>query len=300
MDTYPFQQVTRRFQDGLPLEIMHIERHGDLGLHTHQFSELVIVLKGSGLHMTPAGDYPITAGDVFVLHGDQAHGYRDTAELELVNILFRMDELAIPMLDLTSSPGYHALFTLEPLFRQRDSFESRLRLTPEQLRNVTDLLRRLTMEYESTAPGKQIASLAYFMLIMTDLCRYYSRTETPGAQPLLRLGRVIGYIQEHFADQFSLDDLARIGCISRRTLTREFARAMDCSPMEYVIRLRINRAVDLLLGQGASITDIAFQVGYQDSNYFTRQFRATMGCNPREFRRRQLICRQPTPANPPP
>jgi AraC-like DNA-binding protein len=204
-----------------------------------------------------------------------------------------MDELEIPLLDMVSLPGYHALFTLEPIFRQRDSFESRLRLTPEQLQNIADLVRRLELESQSESPGRKFASLAYFMLIVADLCRYYSHTVDPAAQQLLRLGRVIGYMQEHWADQFTLDDLARIGYMSRRTLTREFGRVMGCSPIEYLIRLRINRAVDLLRRSNARITDIAFQTGFQDSNYFARQFRATIGCSPREFRSRWQFSSDP-------
>ncbi len=277
-------QIERVFSDGLALEVMHILRHADTDLHTHDFSELVIVLHGSGMHRSPAGDYPIGAGDVFVLHGDQAHGYRNTAGLELVNILFRMNELALPLQDVVSLPGYHVLFTLEPMFRQRDRFESRLRLLPDELRHVGELVSRLEIETKNRVPGWRIAILAYFMLLMADLCRYYSHMDDPAAQPLLRLGRVIGHLEQHYSDQLTLDELAVIGCMSRRTLTREFRRAMGCSPIEYLIRLRINHARLLLQDSSAGITEIAFRVGFQDSNYFARQFRAVVGCSPRDFR----------------
>jgi len=283
MTTHPPTQIDHCLPAGFPLEVMHIQHHQNTELHSHGFSELVIILRGSGVHISPTGDYPIGAGDVFVLHGDQAHGYRETADLELVNILFRMDELAIPLLDVVSLPGYHALFTLEPMFRQRDSFESRLRLAPEQLQHIGDLVQRLLLEFGSLTPGRQFAAMAYFMLIVTDLCRYYSKMEDPAAQPLLALGRVIGYLQQHYAESLMLDDLARIGCMSRRTLTREFRRAMGCSPIDYLIRLRINKAVELLRDGTASVTEVAFRVGFQDSNYFSRQFRAVKGCRPRDL-----------------
>lgn len=277
------------FPDGMPLRVMHIPHHADTRLHTHDFSELVVVLQGSGVHISPAGDYPIHAGDVFVLHGDQAHGYRDTAGLSLVNILFRLDELAIPLLDIVSLPGYHALFTLEPRFRQRDSFESRLRLTPEQLQQISEMAQRLTREYGSQTPGRKFTVTAYFMLIVADLCRYYSHLEDPAAQPLLRLGRIIGYLQQHYTEHLTLDDLASVGCMSRRTLTREFRKAMNCSPIDYLIRVRIDRAQALLRDDSLSITEVAFRVGFQDSNYFARQFRVLVGCRPRDLRGRQGV-----------
>lgn len=284
----PFK-IDRYFQDGIALEVLHIQHHSATKVHTHGFSELVIVLGGSGIHISPAGDYSIGAGDVFVLHGNQAHGYRNTAKLELVNILFCMDELAIPLQDVVSLPGYHALFTLEPMFRQRDNFESRLRLTPIELQQIAELVNRLRKESGSRAAGWRFAAVACFMLLMADLCRYYSHMEDPAAQSLLRLGRVLGYIEQYYGEQLTLDQLAGIGDMSRRTLTREFSRAMGYSPVEYLIRLRINHAANLIQDGDASITDIAFRVGFQDSNYFTRQFRTVMGCSPREYRKRHAV-----------
>jgi len=276
--------IERHFPDGFALEVMHIQRHADTRVHTHEFSELVIVLRGSGVHISPAGDYPIVVGDVFVLHDVQAHGYRNTAGLELVNILFRMEELAIPLRDIVSLPGYHALFTLEPLFRRRDKFEGRLRLSPDALRHASELVHRMEGEMQNRLAGWQCAALGGFMLLMTDLSRAYSHMVEPAAQPLLRLGRVIGYLEQHYADSLSLDELAGIGCLSRRTLTRGFRRAMGCSPIEYLIRLRIQHAARLLQDTQAGVTEVALRVGFSDSNYFARQFRAVMGCSPRQYR----------------
>lgn len=290
-------QIPREFLDGVALDVMHITRHGNTELHTHGFSELVIILRGSGVHISPAGDYPISAGDAFVLHGNQAHGYRETRDLELVNILFCLDELAMPLHDVASLPGYHALFTLEPLFRRRDKFESRLRLTVEELRQVTELVNRLEKESHSRVAGWRFAAAACFMLLMADLCRCYSHMADPAAQPLLRLGRVIGHITQHYSDSLTLDQLAGVGDMSRRTLTREFRRAMGCSPIEYLIRRRLDRAVALLRESTLSMTDIAFRVGFLDSNYFARQFRAGMGCSPREYRHRLAAARGQLPAS---
>jgi len=270
--------------DTPPLSARYIPHHTDTTLHSHEFSELVIVLHGSGVHISPAGDYPIHAGDVFVLHGEQAHGYRNTEDLGLVNILFRLDELAMPLLDIVSMPGYHALFTLEPLFRHRDSFESRLRLTPEQLSLIGELAQQMVREDSSQTPGRQFTAMAYFMLIIADLSRYYSHMEDVTAQPLLRLGRVIGFLQQHYAEYITLDELSSVGCMSRRSLTREFKKAMNCSPMDYLLNLRINHAKELLRDRNLSITEVAFRVGFQDSNYFTRQFHALVGCRPRDLR----------------
>jgi len=285
----PVRRLTRAevFRQGqIPLDLRRIHRHPSTGMHSHDFSELVVVLRGTGIHVAPTGEYPIGAGDAFVLHGEQAHAYLNTEDLDLVNILFSLEELGLPGADISALPGFHVLFTLEPKYRRRDRFESRLRLSPENLRHIAGLIDRLEAELERRDPGWAFTATAYFMLIVADLCRFYSHVEDPAAQPLLRLGRVISHLERHYADPVTLDDLARVGRMSRRTLTRVFRNAFACSPIDYLVRLRVRHAMDLLQDADLSITEVAFQVGFRDSNHFSRQFRAVAGTSPREYRRR--------------
>jgi AraC-like DNA-binding protein len=275
------------FHGSFPLAASRVHSHAECRVHRHEFSELVIVLRGRGLHIAPGASWPIGAGDAFVLHGDQEHGYVDTADLDLVNIMFVPEELPIPSADIATLPGYHILFTLEPLYRRRDRFESRLRLTQEQLRDVAVLVERLEREVTQRPPGWQYSAIAAFMLIVADLSRHYAEVDTPSALPLQRLGKVISYVERHYAETPGLADLATVGCMSRRTLSREFRAALGVTPVQYMVRLRIQRAMELLTASDAGISEIAASLGYGDANYFTRQFRAVTGMTPREVRRSQ-------------
>jgi AraC-like DNA-binding protein len=270
--------------DSLPLSAMRIRNHRDSSLHTHDFSELVVVLSGAAMHISPGGSYPIAAGDVFVLHGDQAHGYSQTRSLDLVNILFRMNELSIILRDVDSLPGYHALFTLEPASRARDRFAGRLRLTADQLIRIEDRLREFLSETEDRRAGWQFTAIAQFMLIVSDLCRFYSQSDNPSTRSLMHLGGVIGHIRRRYAEHITLDELARVAGMSRRTLTREFVKIVGLSPIDYLIRERIRIASKLLNETNINVTEAALRVGFSDSNYFSRQFRAITGLSPKETR----------------
>lgn len=236
--------------------------------------------------MTPETSWPIGAGDVFVLHGDQAHGYRDTAELDLVNIMFVPEELNLEAADLTLLPGYHALFMLEPRVRARDQFESRLRLTPDQLREVSTLVDRLEHELVVRPPGWRFSARAAFMLLVTDLSRFYEHAEAPSALALHRLGRALSYMERHLAEAPSLDEIARGCAMSRRSLNRAFRAVMGCTPVQHMVRMRTQRALELLKTTDDSVTEIALALGYSDPNYFSKQFHRQTGMTPREARRR--------------
>ena len=270
-------------RNGIPLRLMRVHSHSDCYPHRHEFSELVIVLRGTCIHRAPTDEYPIAAGDVFVLHGDEMHGYADTEELDLVNILFDLGALGIPSADLRSLPGFHVLFSLEPMYRARDRFDSRLRLPPSELRHIERLLVRLEADQDQARPGWQFSAKAHFMLVLSELSRSYTHIDAPAVQPLQRLGRAISYLEEHYRDHIPLDELARAGNMSRRNLTRTFRDAMGCSPVQYLLRVRIQRAIELLREGDATISEVAAEVGFNDSNYFSRQFHKIMGRPPREI-----------------
>jgi len=74
--------------------------------------------------------------------------------------------------------------------------------------------------------------------------------------------------------------------MTKRSLLRAFGKALGVSPIAYLIRVRIMRACTLLTYRDdLSVTDIAYMVGFEDSNYFTRQFHAITGVPPSAFRR---------------
>jgi AraC-like DNA-binding protein/quercetin dioxygenase-like cupin family protein len=286
-----FSKLSRLFgspEERFPLVVKGMIRQTDLGLHEHDVSELVIIQGGRGIHFTEEESYPVAAGDVFVIHRSLGHGYRDTEDLQLVNILYLLDGLRLPTDELRILPGYHALFSLEPSYRRRHHFKSRLRLDLEDLARVDDLAERLETELGRREPGFEFMARAFFMQVVGFLSRCYSRMRTDSARPLLRLGEALSHLERNYRDPIRLDELCRIAHMSESSLLRAFRRATGHSPIAYLIRLRILRACDLLRLGETDVTEAAFQVGFTDSNYFTRQFRKVMGESPGRFRKRHV------------
>ena len=106
----------------------------------------------------------------------------------------------------------------------------------------------------------------------------------PDSKKLLRIANAISHIERNFAQQISLEELVDISEMSRRNFIRTFEGTMGNSPINYLIERRIREASKLLRSTDRSITDIAFDVGFSDSNYFSRQFRKAVGLSPRQYR----------------
>jgi AraC-like DNA-binding protein len=278
--------------DGFPIVVARRDPQEPFGLHAHEFSEIVIITGGTGLHVTGSESWPLAAGDVFVIGGSRPHDYRDIQGLRLINVLFDPSDLRMELRDLPSLPGFHALFTLEPAWRQRHRFKSRLHLAPKDLGIVVGIVDQLDEELQARGPGFAFLATALYSQLIGYLARCYSRSRNPDSRALLRLAEAISYLETHFEDPIDLDELASIAHMSKRSFIRAFRAAMGSSPIAYLIQLRINRAADLLRRGDRSITDIAFDVGFSEGNYFTRQFRKLVGVSPRIYRRQHAYERQ--------
>jgi AraC-like DNA-binding protein/mannose-6-phosphate isomerase-like protein (cupin superfamily) len=273
--------------DGFPISIERREPQEDFEPHAHEFAELVIVMGGKGLHVTGNDSWELTAGDVFVIAGPREHEYRDLRELRLVNILYQPNQLKMRLLDLPSVAGYHALFTLEPHRRLRQPARERLRLNGRELAQITEIVDRLEGELKAREPGFGFMATASFMQIIGLLSRCYGRSPSPDGKALLRIGEALSHLERNIHNEVNLEELASIAHMSRRSFLRVFQSATGTSPLAWLTGQRINRACSLLRHTDKQITEIAFEVGFNDSNYFTRQFRKTTGLSPRDYRMRR-------------
>jgi AraC-like DNA-binding protein len=271
---------------GMPLAVSRVLLTHPHPQHSHDFSELVVVLGGRGHHVTGDQAYPIAAGDVFVVQGEVAHAYRECAELQVVNVLFLLSHLHLPMQALTEVPAFHVLFALEPALRRTaGGSHHHLTLTPEELGPLTGLLQQLGEELDARHPGYRGMALGIFLQILIILARQYAGMDHPEPRRLLQLGTTLTFIDEHLADPITLAQLAEIAGLSASTLWRAFRRILGLPPIEYVLDRRFARAAELLRATDLPITILAARVGIADSNLFARQFRRRFGCSPREYRR---------------
>ena len=181
--------------------------------------------------------------------------------------------IALPESELRKLPGYCAMFILEPTHRHQHRFASCLHLRRVPLAHVETLADEMEQELNRGEAGSEVMLQAKLMELIVYLARAYSGSETVEAHALLRVGNVIGALERDYNREWRVEDLLAIAHMSRSTLMRVFRKATGQTPIEYLIRIRMQKAIELLRVTNLSITEIAIQVGFNDSNYFSRQFR---------------------------
>ena len=105
--------------------------------------------------------------------------------------------------------------------------------------------------------------------------------------PVARIKKAIRYMNENYASRLGLEDIAAASNLSKSEFCRCFKRITRQTAFEYLMDLRIRKSLQLLEGEGLSVTETALNSGFSSSSYYTEIFRRYMGCTPREYMRRQ-------------
>ena len=255
----------------------------DFEVHSHGFSELVIITEGTAAHIIDNEEYRIKAGDVYVIGGDTAHGFRDVRSLSMVNIMYYPDAL-FPSSAIRTLPGYQALFVLEPQCRKEYGFRHKLQLSTAGQSYVRDAVEIMRREYDSKLTGCEAVLQSYFLALVAYLSREYTQGSADGANELMNLANAVAYMESHYMEPITLKFLSDTLSISTRHFIRIFQRHYNATPIDHILRLRLEHALELLKDTRWNITEIAGKCGFADSNYFSRQFRSRYGLSPRGYR----------------
>jgi two-component system response regulator YesN len=134
------------------------------------------------------------------------------------------------------------------------------------------------MELENLGAWKHWAEFNFEKLILR------ANLERSGNYPL-PLIKALAFVGDHFTQEIHLGDAAESARVSEAHLSRLFSEHLKISFSDYLTELRISEAERLLKKPGLTVKEIAYAVGYQDPNYFSKSFKKIKGLVPRESRK---------------
>jgi AraC-like DNA-binding protein len=98
------------------------------------------------------------------------------------------------------------------------------------------------------------------------------------------LRNIVHYIQHNLTTRIDLDKLADQACMSRASFFKKFKESMGETPLQYIMRNRINYAMELLSNTNKSVTEICYECGFQNLSHFITAFRAQIGLTPTMYK----------------
>ena len=96
---------------------------------------------------------------------------------------------------------------------------------------------------------------------------------------------MVSFLQKNYKEKVALEDIARVGNVSKTTCCKIFQKYSNQSPLAYLIEFRLRKGMELLQSTDMTVTEICFEVGFSGPSYFSESFRKSFGCTLLEYRK---------------
>ena len=235
--------------------------------HTHSHMELFYIVGGRGQFLIQDQLYPVDTNNLVIINPNVTH-----TEVSLNAQPLEYIVLGIEGIELEASDRHNGRFSI------LDHFESV---------EISGCLRNILREMEQKNTGYQDVCQAYMEILIIRMMRSTALavlTEPRTVSANRQCAAVKRYIDLHFKEPLTLDQLAEEAHINKYYLSHAFKREYGVSPINYMISRRIEESKYLLAETDLSTSQIAQLLGFSSLSYFSQVFRRTQGVSPMEFR----------------
>lgn len=237
-------------------------------LHTHGCAELFFITGGHGRFRTRQEEFPVAIHDAVIVNANVPH-----TEVSQLDSPLEYTVLGVEGLEtIAGSEGYTMLH---------------LHTGWEELMGCLQLMLQ---EAEAAQPGYERACRSLLEVVLIRLNRQRDAAlsgEPSDARTSRECDLVRRYIDNHFKENLSLDQLAQLAHLNKYYLAHAFRREFGVSPINYLISRRIEESRFLLRETDHTMSLIAQILGFSSLSYFSQCFRRVEGVSPMEYRRRQ-------------
>lgn len=236
-------------------------------LHTHGCAELFFITGGHGRFRFQQREFPVSIHDAVIVNANVPHTEVSQLESPLEYKVLGVEGLGT----LAGGEGYAMLH----LHSGWDA--------------LTVCLDLMLQEASQAQPGYEQVCRSLSTAVMILLSRQQSAALSggpPDARSNRECGLVRRYIDNHFKENLSLDQLAQMVHLNKYYLAHAFRREFGVSPINYLISRRIEESRFLLRETDHTLSLIAQILGFSSLSYFSQCFRRIEGISPLEYRRR--------------
>lgn len=235
--------------------------------HTHNHAELFYIVGGKGQFLIEDQLYPVNTNHLVIINPNVTH-----TEVSLNAQPLEYIVLGIEGVELSITENSNGQFCI------LDHFESM---------DITSCLRNILREMELKQPGYEDICQAFMEILIIRLMRSTGLsvpTEPQNSVGNHQCAAVRRYIDHHFKESLTLDQLAEEAHMNKFYLSHAFKQEYGVSPINYMISRRINESKYLLAETDLSLSQIAQLLGFSSLSYFSQVFRKTQGISPMEYR----------------
>ena len=235
--------------------------------HTHNHVELFFIVGGKGQFLIEDRAYAVNTNDLVIINPNVTHTEVSLSAQPLEYIV-----LGIEGIELATGANSDGQFCI------LDHFESA---------EFSSCLRNILRETELEQPGYEDVCQAYMEILIIRLMRNTALSVPTEPQTITgnrQCAAVRRYIDLHFKEPLTLEQLAEEAHMNKYYLAHAFKREYGVSPISYMISRRVEESKYLLAETDLSMSQIAQLLGFSSLSYFSQVFRRTQSLTPMEYR----------------
>ncbi len=246
--------------------------------HTHDFLELMCVMKGRGTQTINGQSVDFGSGSMFLIPGGVEHRISFSTETEYYDILIRNEVLG--GLRLGEVGAVLSENPCEAIVSWCD---------PDTYTRLCGVLQTAYQEYENKGAGSDAMLQSLLEVLLIWLARKrgtIEEVETP-RERRVALPQLLDYINSHYTEPLRLYDVAERYHYSPNPFSKMFRKRFGMTFTDYLHKKRVEAAKERLKLSADTVYDICRAVGYTNSSEFYRVFREQVGMTPAEYRRKK-------------
>jgi len=260
--------------------------------HWHDEVEFIYVLEGGGLFLASDESHLLSKGQGVLINSSVLHAFHLSEEYEncvFISVVFRSDFL------VSNSTGERYGQYISPVVDNKqlrtfviDEKDEDIQKIAVETKYVYNMNKEKSFGYEMYTKGYLMqlwAVILNYLIIGKVSTNDFNQRESLDEK---RTKEALIYIEKHYKEDITLDDIAEHIHVSRSECCRCLKRCMDLSPFEYLMKYRVLTAANMLLkDRSISISQLAQDVGFNSSSYFNKLFKKYMGCTPTEYKKKE-------------
>lgn len=262
-------------------------------LHAHDYTQIWYVTKGQCEHYVEDQPYLMTAGDTFLIPPRAAHRTVICPDSTVISCEFAMEEILPPQSGdgQTVLQSYLDMVSIMNFLQDSKDRRPRFRFRPEVMGVVDRVIREILEEYNRELPCYQdmlrlkIQELLLLFIREFMVSPDYQNTDAAYERYQVLMRQAIAYIDEHYTESLSLDDVCRISTLSKTYFCYLFKLITRKTFVEYITERRVRGAMGLLEETNLSIQTVSERMGFHDAAHFSRTFKKIVGMSPRMYRK---------------
>lgn len=243
--------------------------------------ELVVYVAGNGVLRTPGVVHPMQRGAICLIPQDSITRHLPANNVEYFNFLFLESELRLGDLFLTEQKNYRNMTEYQGTGRSRIS--SVFYLDNKITNEIQALGPEILTAQIFRSPGWQLYCRGAILYLLSRIVGECRRDMEDADTVEKRMEQSVNYMERHCTQPLTLKTLAEKSRMSASSYSHHFKSIWNISPVEYLIRCRLRKAISLFANHN-DIKRIATECGFAEQAYFSRIFHQRLGMSPSKFR----------------